>query len=49
MNFVPGSENQVLLVGHASIGGKGRLVAEYAAAAGAKLLFAEYQAGWTGF
>jgi hypothetical protein len=49
VNFVPGSENQVLFVGSASVGGKGRLVAEYAAAAGAKLLFAEYQAGWTGF
>lgn len=48
-NVVPGSENQLLILGAASVGGKGRLVAEYAAAAGAKLLFAEYQAGWTGF
>jgi len=39
----------VLVLGAASVGGKGRLVAEYAAAAGAKLLFAEYQAGWTDF
>lgn len=30
------------------IGGKGRLIAEYAQATGAKLEFAEYQAGWTG-
>jgi hypothetical protein len=30
-------------------GGKGRLVAEYARSAGAKLEFAQYQAGWTGF
>ncbi len=48
-HFVPGSENQVLLLGAASVGGKGRLVAEYAAATGAKPVFAEYQAGWTGF
>jgi hypothetical protein len=31
-----------------AIGGKGRLIAEYAQAVGAKLEFAEYQAGWTG-
>jgi hypothetical protein len=49
VNFVPGSENQILMLGAASVGGKGRLVAEYAAASGANLLFADYQAGWTGF
>jgi len=48
-NFVPGGENQVLVLGAATVGGKGRVVAEYASAAGARLLFAEYQAGWTGF
>lgn len=30
------------------IGGKGRLIAEYAQSIGAKLEFAQYQAGWTG-
>jgi hypothetical protein len=49
VDFVPGAENQALSLRAASVGGKGRLVAEYAAAAGAELLFAEYQAGWTGF
>jgi len=49
VNFVPAEGNQVSFLGTASVGGKGRLVAEYAAAAGAQLLFADYQAGWTGF
>jgi hypothetical protein len=31
------------------IGGKGRLVGEFATACGAKLEFSGYQAGWTGF
>ncbi len=31
------------------VGGKGRLVADFAGACGAKLHFAAYQAGWTGF
>jgi len=35
--------------GSPSIGGKGRLIAEFAQACGAKLAFAHYQAGWTGF
>jgi hypothetical protein len=48
-DFVPGNGNQISFVGPASVGGKGRLVAEYAAAVGAQMLFAEYQAGWTGF
>jgi hypothetical protein len=48
-NFVPGDGNQISFVGSASVGGKGRLVAEYAASVGAQILFAEYQAGWTGF
>jgi hypothetical protein len=48
-DFVPGEGNQVSFLGPVSVGGKGRLVAEYAAAAGARMLFAEYQAGWTGF
>ncbi len=48
-DFVRGDGNQITFVAPASVGGKGRLVAEYAAAAGARMLFAEYQAGWTGF
>jgi hypothetical protein len=48
-DFVPGDGQQISFVGPVSVGGKGRLVAEYAAAAGARTLFAEYQAGWTGF
>ncbi len=47
--FVPGSQSQVQFVANPSIGGKGRLIAEFAAAWGAKLEFAEYQAAWTGF
>jgi hypothetical protein len=48
-DFVPGEGNQISFVGPAAVGGKGRLVAEYAAAAGARTFFAEYQAGWVGF
>jgi hypothetical protein len=48
-NFIPTTDNQLALIGAASIGGKGRLIAEYASVVGAKLEFAEYQAGWTGF
>ena len=49
VNFLPAPNNQIQMIGHPSVGGKGRLVAEYAAAVGAKIEFAEYQAGWTGF
>jgi hypothetical protein len=48
-NFLPTGYNQLQIFGHPSIGGKGRLVAEYAQAISAKVEFAEYQAGWTGF
>jgi hypothetical protein len=48
-NFVPTSNDQITFIGNPSVGGKGRLVAEYAKAVGAKLEFAEYQAGWSGF
>jgi hypothetical protein len=48
-NFVPTSNDQIAFIGNPSVGGKGRLVAEYAKAVGAKLEFAEYQAGWSGF
>ncbi len=48
-DFLPVAGNQIQMLGSPSVGGKGRLVAEYAEAIGAKLEFAEYQAGWTGF
>ena len=48
-NFAPTSNDQIAFIGNPSVGGKGRLVAEYAKAVGAKLEFSEYQAGWTGF
>ena len=32
-----------------TVGGKGRLLAEYAEAVGAKKLFGDYQVGWTGW
>ena len=46
--FVPG-QDQIHSVEHLAIGGKGRLIAEFAASCGAKLEFSEYQAAWTGF
>lgn len=49
VDYVSGAENQIRFVRQPSVGGKGRLVAEFAASVGAKLEFAEYQAGWTGF
>lgn len=48
-NFIPAPNNQMALLNNPSIGGKGLLVAEFANAVGAKLEFAEYQAGWSGF
>ena len=48
-SFIPGDNSTLKTFGKPSIGGKGRLVAEYAKAIGAKLEFSEYQAGWTGF
>jgi hypothetical protein len=47
--FVPSLQNQIQFVHSPFVGGKGRLVAEFATAIGAKLEFAEYQAAWTGF
>jgi hypothetical protein len=47
--FVSGPENQIKLLTPPQVGGKGRLIAEFAAACGAKSEFAEYQAAWTGF
>ncbi len=48
-NFITGDKQQIHFVGNPSIGGKGRLIADFAQACGAKVQFAEYQAGWTGF
>ena len=47
-DIVPASTGNFEFIGEPSIGGKGRLVAEYAAAVGARLEFSGYQAGWTG-
>jgi len=43
---VPGANNSFSLIRPPRIGGKGQLIAEYAAAIGAECLFAEYQCGW---
>jgi hypothetical protein len=40
------SNNTLDFVTPPRVGGKGRLVAEFAEAVGAKCLFAQYQAGW---
>ena len=48
-SFVPGPHNQAEFLQGPFVGGKGRLVAEFAAACGAQPHFASYQAGWTGF
>jgi predicted O-methyltransferase YrrM len=47
--FVQDSPSSVHFVIQPIIGGKGRLIAEYATACGAKLEFSGYQAGWSGF
>jgi hypothetical protein len=47
--ILPNSDGDFEIHGDLSIGGKGRLIAEYAGTVGAKLEFSEYQAGWTGF
>lgn len=48
-SFVRGNNNTINFVSPPIIGGKGRLVAEFAARIGAKTEFSEYQAGWSGF
>jgi len=48
-HFVRGSNNTINFTSPPVIGGKGRLVAEFAARIGAKVEFYEYQAGWSGF
>jgi predicted O-methyltransferase YrrM len=47
-NFVR-TNNNINFISPPIIGGKGRLVAEFAARVGAKVEFSEYQAGWSGF
>jgi hypothetical protein len=48
-HFVRGANNIINFTSPPVIGGKGRLVAEFAARVGAKVEFSEYQAGWSGF
>ena len=48
-HFVRAANNTINFVSPPIIGGKGRMVAEFAARVGAKVEFSEYQAGWTGF
>lgn len=48
-HFVRGANNTINFTSPPVIGGKGRLVAEFAARMGAKVEFSEYQAGWSGF
>jgi len=48
-HFVRANNNTIHFVSPPIIGGKGRMVAEFAARVGAKLEFSEYQAGWSGF
>ena len=48
-HFVRGSNNSINFTSPPVVGGKGRLVAEFAARIGAKAEFSEYQAGWSGF
>ena len=48
-HFVRGANNTINFASPPIIGGKGRLVAEFAARIGAKVEFSEYQAGWSRF
>jgi hypothetical protein len=48
-DLITNKENQLQIIRNPSVGGKGRLIAEYADAVGAKRIFADYQAGWVGF
>ncbi|MBO0738273.1 MAG: hypothetical protein J2P48_17155 [Alphaproteobacteria bacterium] len=43
---IPNQNGSVNLIRPPRIGGKGQLIAEYAAQIGAELLFADYQCGW---
>lgn len=48
-HFVRGANNTIDFTTTPIVGGKGRMVAEFAARVGAKVEFSDYQAGWTGF
>ena len=48
-HFVRGASNSITFTSPPVIGGKGRLVEKFAARAGAKVEFSDYQAGWSGF
>jgi len=48
-NFIVTTDQALQAIGAISVGGKGRLINEYAEAVGAQRLFASYQAGWIGF
>jgi len=47
-DFIISESKTISFITDPTVGGKGRLVAEFAKAFGAKLEFSEYQAGWTG-
>jgi len=49
VNYIAGVDNHAIFISEPAVGGKGRLIAEYAIACNAKLEFSDYQAGWTGF
>lgn len=46
-NFITHNNNTINFITPPRVGGKGRLVAEFADSIGAKCVFAKYQAGWT--
>ena len=48
-NFIANSDNQLQPFGNWTVGGKGRLISDYADAVGAQRIFSSYQAGWVGF
>ncbi len=45
-DFIPEENNKIDFFTNPRVGGKGRLVAEFADAVGGKCVFAKYQAGW---
>ena len=47
--MVPSENGSVKPISEPRIGGKARMIAEYAATTGAVPLFNEYQCGWIGF
>jgi hypothetical protein len=45
-DFIVNEDNTLEFITQPRVGGKGRLVSEFADAVGANRLFAQYQAGW---